>query len=139
MKQVRKFEQDAIVNQIMEGVNEITKAKQKDAEKTADFKAMKKMCDEVNKLQQQQNDIYALMKDKEQKINQSIKAFNIYTGDSMQDLLAYNVHNNEGIRWCYHSWQTRDRVADKLAIALLETNAQDRIKDIISAIAKEVS
>jgi len=33
----------------------------------------------------------------------------------------------------------RNRVADKLAVALIEDNAQDRIKEIIVAIASEVS
>ena len=36
-------------------------------------------------------------------------------------------------------WKIKNQVADKLAVALIEPNAQDRIKEIIVAIASEVS
>ena len=51
MKQMRKFEQEAIVNQIMEGVNERLDAKVEKAKKSKDYKAVEKLADVVVKLQ----------------------------------------------------------------------------------------
>ena len=41
--------------------------------------------------------------------------------------------------WIKKDWQVKSQVADKLAIALLEPNAQTRVKDIIMAIVDEVA
>jgi hypothetical protein len=49
------------------------------------------------------------------------------------------TYSNKELSWFKHDWQTRDRISDKLAIALLEPMAQERIKDIIMSIADEVS
>ena len=53
MKQIRKFEQDSIVNQIMEGVHERLDTKIEKAKKSKDYKAVEKLADVVVKLQKE--------------------------------------------------------------------------------------
>ena len=49
MKQIRKFEQEAIVNQIMEGVKERLDNKVEKARKSKDYKAIEKLANAVLK------------------------------------------------------------------------------------------
>ncbi len=84
MKQIRKFEQEAIVNQIMEGVNERLDSKIDKAKKSKEYKAIAKMHDSVAKLQ---NAIDRMVKTKNEEVqilNEQIKKFNdFYTVENV--------------------------------------------------------
>ena len=138
MKQIRKFEQEAIVNQIMEGVNERLDSKIDKAKKSKEYKAIAKMHDSVAKLQ---NAIDRMVKTKNEEVqilNEQIKKFNnFYTVENVG--VSKIGYNNQELSWWKHDWEFRNQVADKLAVALIEPNAQERIKEIITAIASEVS
>ena len=137
---IRKFEQDAIVNEIMVGVDEKMDEAIKKAEKTAGFKVVKKQADEIEKLVQEKNDLQKLINIKEAKMNNIIDNYNNANGleDTKYNLNRY-YNANCDISWYKNTWHTRDQVANKLAIALLDPRAQDRIRQIIEAISTEVA
>ena len=137
---IRKFEQDAIVNEIMVGVDEKIDEAIKKAEKTAGYKVVKKQADEIEKLVQEKNDLQKLINIKEAKMNNIIDNYNNANGleDTKYNLNRY-YNANCDISWYKNTWHTRDKVANKLAIALLDPRAQDRIKQIIEAISTEVA
>ena len=138
MKQIRKFEQEAIVNQIMEGVNERLDSKIDKAKKSKEYKAIAKMYDNVSKLQSSIDRMVEAKNEEVQILNEHIKKFNnFYTIENVG--VSTISYNNQDLSWWKHDWEFRNRVADKLAVALLEDNAQERIKEIIVAIASEVS
>ena len=138
MKQIRKFEQEAIVNQIMEGVKERLDNKVEKAKKSKEYKAIAKMHDSVAKLQSSIDRMVEAKNEEVQILNEQIKKFNdFYTVENVG--ITTIGYNNQDLSWWKHDWQTRTQVADKLAVALIEDNAQDRIKEIIVAIASEVS
>ena len=138
MKQIRKFEQEAIVNQIMEGVNERLDSKIDKAKKSKEYKAIAKMHDSVAKLQSSIDRMVEAKNEEVQILNEQIKKFNdFYTVNNVG--ITTIGYNNQDLSWWKHEWSVKTQVADKLAIALLEPNAQDRIKEIITAIASEVS
>jgi len=138
MKQIRKFEQEAIVNQIMEGVKERLDNKVEKAKKSKEYKAIAKMHDSVAKLQSSIDRMVEAKNEEVQTLNEQIKKFNDF--HTVENVGITTIgYNNQDLSWWKHDWEYRNRVADKLAVALIEPNAQERIKEIITAIASEVS
>tara|TARA_R110002073_G_scaffold69642_2_gene172663 strand:- start:251 stop:664 length:414 start_codon:yes stop_codon:yes gene_type:complete len=135
---IRKFEQEAIVNQIMEGVHERVDKQITKAEKSADFKAIKKLADKVKECYKEREQISNKLNTMESACNEAIRNYNSMSQEALYGISSFTYSNKE-LNWFKHDWQTRDRISDKLAIALLEPMAQERIKDIITAIADEVS
>lgn len=135
---IRKFEQEAIVNQIMEGVHERVDKQITKAEKSPDFKAIKKLADKVKECYKEREKISNKLNTMESACNEAIRNYNSMSQEALYGISSFTYSNKE-LNWFKHDWQTRDRISDKLAIALLEPMAQERIKDIITAIADEVS
>ena len=138
MKQIRKFEQDAIVNEIIVGVNERIDLAIKQEEKTKEYKACKRLSDQIEKIRSQRDDLSGELNDLETMYNKFIRPYNETFSDKTYAINPIS-YSNSRISWSKNAWALRDKVADKLAIALLDPNAQNRIKDIIKAIAKEVA
>ena len=139
MKQIRKFEQDSIVNQIMEGVNERLDAKVEKAKKSKDYKAVEKLADVVVKLQKEIEVANNKRSDALNRVNEAIKNYNEFSTDKIIGLSGMSNYHDSRLNFFRNDWQIKGQVSDKLAIALLEPNAQERIKEIIMAIASEVS
>ena len=137
---IRKFEQEAIVNQIMEGVSEKADKQIEKAKKSADYKAIVKMTDKLQKLKEQRDALSRTLSKEEVKVNNAIHDYNAMSENGvycLRGLESYNTTYN--LDWIKKDWQVKSQVADKLAIALLEPNAQTRVKDIIMAIVDEVA
>tara|TARA_R100001480_G_scaffold41647_1_gene54417 strand:+ start:147 stop:566 length:420 start_codon:yes stop_codon:yes gene_type:complete len=139
MKQIRKFEQEAIVNQIMEGVKERLDNKVEKAKKSKDFKAIEKLANAVLNINKERD----LLEEKHNKalerVNRAIKNYNNYSEDSLVGINGLTQYTNAELEFFRMDWKIKNQVADKLAVALIEPNAQERIKEIIVAIASEVS
>ena len=138
MKQIRKFEQEAIVNQIMEGVKERLDNKVEKAKKSKEYKTLAKKFDSVSKLDMAIEKMNKARAEEVETLNEQIKKFNDFHTVENIGVSSIN-YNGDTLSWWKHEWAVRNQVADKLAIALLEDNAQERIKEIIMAIASEVS
>ena len=139
MKQIRKFEQEAIVNQIMEGVKERLDNKVEKAKKSKDFKAIEKLANAILNINKERD----LLEEKHNKalerVNRAIKNYNNYSEDSLVGINGLTQYTNAELEFFRMDWKIKNQVADKLAVALIEPNAQERIKEIIVAIASEVS
>ena len=138
MKQIRKFEQEAIVNQIMEGVKEILDSKIYKAKKSKEYKTLAKKHDSVVKLDMAIERMNKARAEEVEILNKQIRKFNDFHALENVGVSSVN-YNGDTLSWWKHEWAVKNQVADKLAIALLEPNAQERIKEIIMAIASEVS
>ena len=138
MKQIRKFEQEAIVNQIMEGVKERLDNKVEKAKKSKEYKTLAKKFDSVSKLDMAIERMNKARAEEVETLNKQIKKFNDFHTVENIGVSSIN-YNGDTLSWWKHEWAVKTQVADKLAIALLEDNAQERIKEIIMAIASEVS
>ena len=138
MKQIRKFEQEAIVNQIMEGVKERLDSKIDKAKKSKEYKSLAKKYDSVSKLDMAIEKMNIARAEEVETLNKQIRKFNDFHTVENVGVSSIN-YNGDTLSWWKHEWVVKTQVADKLAIALLEDNAQERIKEIITAIASEVS
>jgi hypothetical protein len=139
MKQIRKFEQEAIVNQIMEGVKERLDNKVEKARKSKDYKAIEKLANAVLKINKERDLLEEKHKKALKRVNRAIKNYNNYTEDSLVGINGLTQFTNAELEFFRMDWKIKNQVADKLAVALIEPNAQERIKEIITAIASEVS
>ena len=139
MKQIRKFEQEAIVNQIMEGVKERLDTTIEKAKKSKDYKAVEKLAEVVVKLQKELDEVSEKKLVALRCVNEAIKNYNEFNTDEKINLCSMNDYSQKTLSFSKNDWQMKNTVADKLAVALIEPNAQDRIKEIIVAIANEVS
>ena len=138
MKQIRKFEQEAIVRQIMEGVDERLDSKINKAKKSKEYKAIAKRFDTLKMIDEQIESMQKTRTDAVATLNKLIKKFNDFHTVENVGISTMN-HHNANLSWWKHEWSIQTKVADKLAVALIEPNAQERIKEIIVAIASEVS
>ena len=137
---IRKFEQDAIVNQIMEGVSEKADKQIEKAKKSADYKAIVKITDKLQKLKEQRDALSRTLSKEEIKVNNAIHDYNAMSENGVYCLRGLETYvTTYNLDWVKKDWQVRDKIRDKLAIALLEPNAQTRVKDIIMAIVNEVA
>ena len=139
MKQIRKFEQEAIVNQIMEGVKERLDYKVEKARKSKDYKAIEKLANVVLKLNKERDLLEEKHAEALDRVNLAIKNYNNYSEDSLVGINGLTQYTDAKLEFFRMDWKIKNQVADKLAVALIEPNAQERIKEIITAIASEVS
>ena len=139
MKQIRKFEQEAIVNQIMQGVKERLDSKIEKAKKSKDYKAGEKLAEVVVKLQKELDEVSEKKLVALRCVNEAIKNYNEFNTNENISLCGMNEYSQKTLSFSKNDWQIKGSVADKLAVALIEPNAQEKIKEIIMAIASEVS
>ena len=136
---IRKFEQEAIVNQIMEGVKERLDNKVEKARKSKDYKAIEKLANAVLKINKERDLLEEKHQEALERVNLAIKNYNNYSEDSLVGINGLTQYTNAQLEFFRMDWKIKNQVADKLAVALIEPNAQERIKEIITAIASEVS
>ena len=137
---IRKFEQEAIVNQIMQGVSEKADKQIEKAKKSADYKALVKMTEKLQKLKEQRDALSKTLNKEELKVNQALTDYNKMSQNAVYSLRGLEAYNtNYELNWWKKEWELKSQISDKLAIALLEPNAQARVKEIIMAIVNEVA
>ena len=139
MKQIRKFEQEAIVNQIMEGVKERLDDKVEKARKSKDYKAIEKLANAVLNINKERDLLEEKHKKALDRVNLAIKNYNNYSEDSLVGINGLTQYTNAKLEFFRMDWRIKNQVADKVTVALIKPNAKSQIEEISKAIAKEVS
>ena len=131
MKQLRKFEQDAIVNTI------VKKVKAKHSEKTRqivskqDYLSIKKNQQDIQSIIKEADKLRDKARDLNNKLKIKIDAFN------HNHKLELEIDYNNRLCFRFNTYNFKRPVEDKLAIALLETGLTDRLTQTIDEIVKE--
>ena len=136
---IRKFEQEAIVNQIMEGVKERLDYKVENARKSKDYKAIEKLANVVLKINKERDLLEEKHKEALDRVNLAIKNYNNYSEDSLVGINGLTQYTNAKLDFFRMDWKIKNQVADKVTVALIKPNAKSQIEEISKAIAKEVS
>ena len=139
MKQIRKFEQEAIVNQIMEGVKERLDDKVEKARKSKDYKAIEKLANAVLNINKERELLNKKHEEALDRVNLSIKNYINYSEDSLVGINGLTQYTNAELNFFRMDWKIKNQVADKVTVALIKPNAKSQIEEISKAIAKEVS
>tara|TARA_A100001015_G_scaffold196745_1_gene219432 strand:- start:67 stop:483 length:417 start_codon:yes stop_codon:yes gene_type:complete len=136
---IRKFEQEAIVNQIMEGVKERLDNKVEKARKSKDYKAIEKLANTVLKINKERDLLEKKHKEALDRVNLAIKNYNNYSEDSLVGISGLTQYTDAKLEFFRMDWKIKNQVADKVTVALIKPNAKLQIEEISKAIAKEVS
>tara|TARA_X000001388_G_scaffold74046_1_gene66476 strand:+ start:561 stop:977 length:417 start_codon:yes stop_codon:yes gene_type:complete len=136
---IRKFEQEAIVNQIMEGVKERLDNKVEKARKSKDYKAIEKLANTVLKINKERDLLEKKHKEALDRVNLAIKNYNNYSEDSLVGISGLTQYTDAKLEFFRMNWKIKNQVADKVTVALIKPNAKLQIEEISKAIAKEVS
>ena len=70
-----------------------------------------------------------------EEMEEAIKSFN--NSLSSDTLFKLNKDYNDGVSWSCNEWEIRNNIENKLAIALLSNDWQERLPEIISSIASQ--
>jgi hypothetical protein len=136
--QIRKFEQDAIVDTIYKKIEDKAKLDMQSQLKSKEFKALTKLVDkrkslhkEVRKLEHKMTDAQNEARDILKGINESLadKSYTISCGYSCNKTPSIDFNN---------SWSLKSEIANKIAISLLPKDAIQNIDAIIESIVKEL-
>ena len=138
---IRKFEQEAIVNQIMVGVEERLDKEIEKAKKKKGYKNLAKQKDNlykmdkvIERMQEERSQMCSQLNDTIKEFNNSLDVEHI----SISTIVYNNDAHNE-VSWLKSMHQMRWEIADKLSVALLDSRDKRLIKDVIAQIINEVS
>ena len=131
MAQMRKFEQDAIVNQIIKTI------KSKREKEYETFKSHKKYLAIVavnEDIKELENKLKFLRQEKEV-LQNSIRDLIRYFNEKVDVKLDYDYYDN--LKFEFNEWTVKRDVEDQLAIALLGSEWKDNLPAIIEEIASQ--
>jgi len=131
MKQLRKFEQDAIVNTITKKVNTNRQIKARQLVSKRDYLSFEKQIEAIEKLQEKESEIYNKHRKLKKKLETHIKSFN--HNNRVNLVLGYK----NDLDFVDNGYTLNQEISDKLAIALLAKDSTDRLPQIINEITKE--
>jgi hypothetical protein len=131
MAQMRKFEQEAIVNQIIKTIKSKFETNTETLKTTKEYIAVDSLNNDILTIE---NKVDILRKEKE--ILQSSRADKIKAFKDKFDVeLDYDYRNN--LMFNFSDWTIRRDVEDQLAIALLDSEWKDNLPAIIEEIASQ--
>ena len=136
MAQMRKFEQEAIAKEILETIRTNSSKEQQALEKSSkDIKNIRKLHTKAKGIHDQERELYRQRRMLVEEMKDSIQSFN----DSLSSdtLFKLNQDYNDNISWSCNEWEIRQNIENKLAIALLSNDWQERLPEIIESIASQ--
>jgi len=135
-QQMRKFEQEAIAKEILDTINANNSKEQQALEKSSkELKSIHKLNAKVESLHDQERELYRQRRLLVEEMGDAIQSFN--NSLSSDTLFKLNKDYNDNISWSTNEWEIRQNIENKLAIALLSNDWQERLPEIISSIASQ--
>jgi len=136
MTQMRKFEQEAIADEILDTIKtESVKQQNKMERNIKELKDMLKINAKMKSLAQQEKQLYREKSALDRELRDMVDDFNVWLGSDK----VYSLEKgyNDGIEWKINDWQVKQEIERKLAIALLSSDWQERLPEIIESIASQ--
>jgi len=135
-QQMRKFEQEAIAKEILDTIKTNSSKEQQALEKNSkELKSIRKLNAKVESLHDQERELYRQRRLLVEEMGDDIQSFN--NSLSSDTLFKLNKDYDDNISWSCNEWEIRQNIENKLAIALLSNDWQERLPEIISSIANQ--
>ena len=131
MAQMRKFEQDAIVNQIIKTIKTNREKQNETLKSHKKYLAVVRINEDIKDLE---NKLRILRIEKESLQNSRRELINDFN-EKCDVELDYDYNNN--LKFEFEKWTVRRDVEDQLAIALLGSEWKDNLPAIIEEIASQ--
>ena len=136
MAQMRKFEQEAIAKEILETIKVSNSKEQQALEKSSkELKNIRKLQAKAEGIHEKERKLYRERRIILDDLKDSIKSFNRTLSPTANYTLEKDYNDN--ISWRTDDWNIRQNIENKLAIALLSNDWQERLPEIISNIASQ--
>ena len=136
MTQMRKFEQEAIAKEILNKIKTNSFKQQNTMEKSSkELKNIRKLSAKIEGIQEKERKLYREKRNISEEMDTAIKDFNnLYCSNK-----NYNLHKdyNDYITWSINEWELRQDIENKLAVALISPDWQDKLSTIIDDIASQ--
>ena len=135
-QQMRKFEQEAIAKEILDTIKVSNSKEQQAMEKSSkELKNIHKLYAKAEGIHDQERELYKQRRILIDEMNIAIKNFN----RTLSLTTNYKIHSdyNDDISWSTNDWEIKQDIENKLAIALLSNDWQERLPEIISSIASQ--
>ncbi len=134
-KQIRKFEQDAIANEILTNIITTKKLGQDKIEKSNKFKPIKKVQKDLIDVQEAITKLETKRGLLRTKLGRAVEIFNLNDKNNKLCWDSYRFSTS----WDDRAYELRHDIERKLAIALIDPDWQEKLHDIINQITKELS
>ena len=135
-QQMRKFEQEAIAKEILDTIKVNNSKEQLALEKSSkELKNIRKLQAKAEGIHEKERKLYRERRIIIDDLRDSIKSFNRTLSPNTNYEL--NKDYNDNISWSTNDWEIRSNIENKLAIALLSNDWQERLPEIISNIASQ--
>ena len=136
MAQMRKFEQEAIAKEILDTIKVSNSKEQQALEKSSKkLKNIRKLCAKADGIYKKERQLYRERRIILDDLKDSIKSFNRTLSPTANYTLEKDYNDN--ISWRTDDWNIRQNIENKLAIALLSNDWQERLPEIIESIASQ--
>jgi len=135
-QQMRKFEQEAIAKEILDTIKVSNSKEQQALEKSSkELKNIRKLYAKAEGIHEKERKLYRERRILIEEMNTAIKGFN----RTLSLTTNYKIHSDydDNISWSTNDWEIRQNIENKLAIALLSNDWQERLPEIISSIASQ--
>ena len=135
-QQMRKFEQEAIAKEIL-GTIKVSNSKEQQAMEKSNkkLKDIRKLNNKIESLRDKERALYRQRRTLNEEMDTAIKSFNRTLNPNTNYEL--NKDYNDNISWSTNNWEIKQNIENKLAIALLSNDWQERLPEIISSIASQ--
>ena len=135
-QQMRKFEQEAIAKEILDTIKVSNSKEQQALEKTSkELKNIRKLYAKADSIYKKERQLYRERRIILDDLKDSIKSFNRTLSPTANYTLEKDYNDN--ISWRTDDWNIRQNIENKLAIALLSNDWQERLPEIIESIASQ--
>ena len=135
-QQMRKFEQEAIAKEILDTIKVSNSKEQQAMEKSnKKLKDIRKLNNKIESLHDKERALYRQRRTLNEEMDTAIKSFNRTLNPNTNYEL--NKDYNDNISWSTNNWEIKQNIENKLAIALLSNDWQERLPEIISNIASQ--
>ena len=135
-QQMRKFEQEAIAKEILDTIKVSNAKEQLALEKNSkELKNIRKLQAGAERLHDKERQLYRQRRIILEDLKDSIKSFNRTLSPTANYSLEKDYTDN--LSWRTDDWNIRQNIENKLAIALLSNDWQERLPEIISSIASQ--
>ena len=140
--QIRKFELDAIAKEVESKLTEKAKQVQSDLEKQSDYKNILELVKIINRLQDQKEDIENRISIRVEELQEFLKTYNKRINGAFH--LRHNSYSSymnekDSVSWNTETWELRDQINNKLAIALMSPDARERMSEVIQEVVNSLS
>ena len=135
---IRKYEMEAMANQVMVGLEERIENLESDARKTAQYKAIEKKHKQLLSLNKKYRAIDKELDYLKAELNDDIRDFNDNFNTSKNCRLQNLSWNNSMLVFNCDKYAIKSDIEEKLTVALIKPDAQKYIEKIIAQVVDSI-